>query len=154
MINPSRAKLALIFSHPMWLVVVAAIGWILAAGYAIQAKFTGHQLRLALVISLGVGLPMFYLTKRLIRANLESYADFSLGIALNTRSWKAHRISILAAVPMLLAFGITAAIAHVLRIRYVPILGMLMMLSLIAYPEQEEVHQRLSKIVNGRMEDG
>ena len=138
----------------MWLVVVAGIGWVLAAGYAAQAKFTGHQLRMSLVISLGVGLPMFYLTKRLIRANLESYADFSLGIALKTRSWKSHRISILAAVPMLLAFGITAVISRWLHMRYVPMLGMLMMLSLITYPEQEEVHQRLSKIVNGRMEDG
>lgn len=140
MINPRRAKVALIFSHPGWLIIVAAIGWILAAGYAIQAKFTGHQLRLCLVISVGVGLPMFYLTKRLIRSNMESYADFSLGIALNTRSWKAHRSSILAAIPMLLAFAITGVIAHWLRMRYMPILGMLMMLSLITYPEQEEVY--------------
>lgn len=124
----------------MWLVVVAAIGWALAAGYAIQAKFTGHQLRMSLIISLGVGLPMFYLTKRLIRSNLESYADFSLGIALNTRSWKAHRSSILAAIPMLLAFGITGILAYWLRMRYMPVLGMLMMLSLTTYPEQEEVY--------------
>lgn len=153
MINPRRARLALFFSHPLWLVVVAAIGWVLAAGYAVQAKFTGHQLRMSLVVGLGVGLPMFYLTKRLIRGNLESYADFSLGIALNTRSWKAHRISILAAVPMLLGFGITALIAHWLHMGYVPVLGMLMMLSLIAYPEQEEVYQaikeRMEKMVDG-----
>jgi hypothetical protein len=149
MINPRRAKLALLFSHPMWLVAVAAIGWVLAVGYAIQAKFTGHQLRMSLIIGIGVGLPMFYLTKRLIRANVESYADFSLGIALNTRSWKAHRTSILAAIPMLLAFGITALIAHLLHMRYVPILGMLMMLSLIAYPEQEDVHNRMKSMVDG-----
>ena len=132
---------------------MAAIGWALAAGYAIQARFTGHQLRLSLIIGLGVGLPMFYLTKRLIRANLESYADFSLGIALNTRSWKAHRSSILAAIPMLLAFGITALIAHLLHMRYVPILGMLMMLSLVAYPEQEEVYlmikERMKSMADG-----
>lgn len=153
MINPRRAKLALVFSHPGWLIIVAAIGWALAAGYAIQARFTGHQLRLSLIIGLGVGLPMFYLTKRLIRANLESYADFSLGIALNTRSWKAHRSSILAAIPMLLAFGITALIAHLLHMRYVPILGMLMMLSLVAYPEQEEVYlmikERMKSMADG-----
>jgi len=134
----------------MWLVVVAAIGWVLAAGYAIQYKYTGHQLRVSLIIGLGVGLPMFYLSKRLIRANLESYADFSLGIALNTRSWKAHRSSILAAVPMLLAFALTAMIAHWTHMRYVPILGMLMMLSLIAYPEQEEVY----RMIKERMVDG
>lgn len=145
MTNPRRAKLALIFSHPMWLVAVAAIGWVLAAGYAIQARFTGDQLRMSLIISLGVGLPMFYLTKRLIRANLESYADFSLGIALNTRSWKAHRTSIMAALPMLAAFGITALLAHWLHMRYVPILGMLMILSLIAYPEQEEVYEEIKR---------
>ena len=148
--NPRRAKLALFFSHPRWLAVVAAIGWALAAGCSVQARLTGHQLRMSLIIGLGVGLPMFYLTKRLIRANLESYADFSLGIALNTRSWKAHRTSILAAIPMLLAFGITALIAHLLRMRYVPILGMLMMLSLIAYPEQEEVY----RMIKERMVDG
>ena len=127
----------------MWLVVVAAIGWALAAGCSVQARLTGHQLRMSLIIGLGVGLPMFYLTKRMIAKNIESYADFSLGIALNTRSWKAHRISILAAIPMLLAFGITALIAHLLHMRYVPILGMLMMLSLIAYPEQEEVYETI-----------
>ena len=129
----------------MWLVGVAAIGWVLAVGYSVQAKLTGHELRMSLIISLGVGLPMFYLTKRLIRANLDSYADFSLGIALNTRSWKAHRTSIMAALPMLAAFGITALLAHWLRMRYVPILGMLMMLSLIAYPEQEEVYEAIKR---------
>lgn len=141
-----RPKLALFWAHPSWMMVIAIVGAAIAIASGRAARLSPTQLSTCVFISLVTGLPAILLTKRLIRRDIGAYADFSLGITLRTmglRSWTAHWKSILAVMPVLLAFGACAVLARYLGLPYLPMLGMLTVLSLLSYPEQEEVYRAL-----------
>ena len=147
-----RSRLALFWAHPRWIIVIAVLGALIAIASGREAKLSPAQVWLSVFVSLAVGLPAVLLTKRLIKRDIQSYAEFSLGItsrSVGLRAWKAHWKSIIAVLPMILAMGVSAVLARYLGLPYLPILGMLIILSLLGYPEQEEVYRAMKAKLAG-----
>ncbi len=141
-----RARLALFWANPRWIIAISVLGALIAIASGREAKLSPAQVWLSVFVSLAVGLPAVLLTKRLIKRDIQSYAEFSLGITLRSvgfRTWKAHWKSIIAVLPVILAMGVSAVLARYLALPYLPILGMLIILSLLGYPEQEEVYRAM-----------
>jgi hypothetical protein len=137
------ARIALFFSRPGWLMVTAVLGTLIAAAYSQEARLTRYQAVMSAFISLGTGVPALVCTKRLIRRNIDDYAEFSMGFASGEerrKSWRKHRKSAMAVTPIPLAIGVSALIARYFHLPYMPILGMMVILSILGYPEQEEVY--------------
>lgn len=131
---------------------MAIFGAFISAFFARLERLTAGQMRASLLIAVGIGLPLFLLTKHMMSKDIESYADFSLGIGgqRKGRTFRAHAKSIMAAIPMLASMALTGVCAQQLGLPYMPILGMLIVLSLVCYPEQDQVYRTMKARLENR----
>ena len=89
-------------------------------------------------------MPAVLLTKRMVRRHMDFYCEycFQLGDrAAQTEFWKKNWRNLSANLP--LAILATWLAANYLRVHWLPMLGMMLVLCLLLYPEQEEVYSKI-----------
>ena len=143
---PARVRMALFFAHPGWLIAVAAAGAVLAIEHGLGYKVSATELRTSLLIGLAIGMPAVLITKRMVRQHMEFYCEYCLHVgdwASRAEFWRQNWKNLSANLPISLAIAATYIAARQLRLHWLPMLGMMLILCLLLYPEQEEVYRRI-----------
>ena len=143
---PRRVRMALFFAHPGWLIAVAAAGAVLAIEHGLGYKVSPTELRTSLLIGLAIGMPAVLLTKLMVRRHMEFYCEYCFHVgdlASRAEFWKQNWKNLSANIPISAAILATYLAARYLRVHWLPMLGMMLVLCLLLYPEQEEVHRRI-----------
>ena len=147
----ARVRMALFFAHPGWLIAVAGAGAILAIEHGLANKLSATELRTSLTIAVLIGMPAVLITKRMVRLHMDFYSEYCFQIgdrAAQVEFWKQNWKNLSANLPLTVAITATGFAAKYLRVHWLPMLGMMLILCLLLYPEQEEVYRRIrQKIV-------
>ncbi|MCX6376875.1 MAG: hypothetical protein NTU88_12740 [Armatimonadetes bacterium] len=142
----ARTRMALLFAHPHWIAAGAIAGACLAIEYGLDARMSAAQMRLSILAALAIGLPAVVWTKRLMRRHIEFYAEYSLqlgGRAAQIAFWRSNWKYLLISMPLVLALCAVIGVCERFGIPCVPALGMVLILCVLLYPEQEEVYRRI-----------
>lgn len=138
--------MALFFAHPGWLIAVAGAGAVLAIEHGLGYKVSATELRTSLTIAVLIGMPAILITKRMVRRHMDFYCEYSFHVgdwASRAEFWKQNWKNLSANIPISLAILATYLAAKYLRVQWLPMLGMMLILCLLLYPEQEEVYRRI-----------
>ncbi len=148
----TRTRRALFFAHPFWLPAVALAGAMLAVEYAVASKAGPHAMRVSAVMALVIGLPAVLYTKYLVRRNMSFYWEYTFVIAdraAQLEFWRRNWKNLYANVPLSLAVVATWFASRELRVEWAPMLGLMLILWVLLYPEQEEIHRRIKEKATG-----
>jgi hypothetical protein len=141
-----RTKMALWFTHPYWLVTVSASGALMAIEYALLDKVAGREMRVSMMFALFIGLPTILYTKQLVRKHMEFYAEYSFVIGdqgVYRAFWRKNWKNLYANLPITAAVAATWVLSRLLHVNWAPMLGLMLILCILLYPEQEEIHRRI-----------
>jgi hypothetical protein len=144
----TRTRRALFFAHPFWLLAVALAGALLAVEYAVASKAGPRAMRVSAVMALVIGLPSVLYTKYLVRRSIAFYSEYSFIIAERAAQlefWRKNWRNLYANVPLTLAIITTWFASRELQVEWAPMLGMMLILYVLLYPEQEEIHRRIKE---------
>lgn len=157
MVVSRRSKLAAFLSHPYWLLVVSLAGACMAMEYAIMYKANGREMRISMMTAIAIGLPAILYTKHLAKQHISFYAEYSFQIgdrAVYLEFWRRNWKNLSANLPLTLAVVATWMASHYLSVQWAPMVGMMLILCVLLYPEQEEIHNRIKAKIMELAADG
>ena len=148
--------MALVFAHPGWLTAVTLAGAVLAIEHSLANRISPTELRTSLLVGLAIGLPTILYTKLMVRRHMDFYCQYCFHVgdwASRAEFWRQNWKNLSANVPISLAILATWFAARQLRLHWLPMLGMMLILCLALYPEQQEVYVRIRQKIQASPRD-
>lgn len=129
----------------------------MAVEYALASRATSREMRISMMTAVVIGLPAILYTKHLVRQHIAFYTEYSFQVGDRTvymEFWRRNWKNLSANLPLTLAVAATWLASRYFRVHWAPMLGMMLILCVLLYPEQEEIHRRIKTKIAEMVRNG